>query len=244
MATGPHWQLDVREHALAEAMRARGIRFEFRQLDTGDALLVAESGFSWRLERKTWCDLEASIKDGRWREQRERMLAGRGETEWVGYVLEGAEVPLRFSKQIAGAWIHLELRDGLPVFRTRDVDETAWLLGELRRKIVETPASLEPMRPEERIRAHTRGLLQASKAANRSIPTLMWAQIPGVSGEIAEELARRFPTMRAACDAVEAIGSHKIRVQFWAKIPHPGGKRTLGPKLAERILQILGFSDS
>ncbi len=69
-------KIDNREQAFATFMTNDGYAFDLEPLDVGDIQFVDKvSKIPFIIiERKTYADLEASIKDGRYKEQKERML--------------------------------------------------------------------------------------------------------------------------------------------------------------------------
>ena len=83
--------VDTREADLASRLP----HVHRRQLDVGDVLLSAPAG-QVVIERKTWPDLAKSLSDGRYAEQKARMLSGE---DRVVYIVEG---PLRGWKGCVG----------------------------------------------------------------------------------------------------------------------------------------------
>lgn len=96
------------------------------------------SGAALVLERKTAEDLGASQKDGRYREQRARLLALRGAGTAIGYVVEAPP----WSPSMTRSWcrgsfnethlqqaiVRLQLRYTIPVFQAATLRETAgWI---------------------------------------------------------------------------------------------------------------------
>jgi ERCC4-type nuclease len=90
------------------------------------------------LERKTAEDLGASQKDGRYREQRARLLALRGAKTAIGYLVEAPH----WSPTLSTTWcrgsfnevnlqqaiVRLQLRYTIPVFQTTGLKETVtWI---------------------------------------------------------------------------------------------------------------------
>ena len=75
--TGCAWRVemarlvvDSRERQLIKLL---GGSVDVRTLDVGDVLCQHEDGSGWVAERKTTNDLAASLRDGRWAEQRDRL---------------------------------------------------------------------------------------------------------------------------------------------------------------------------
>ena len=79
-------------------------------------------------ERKTIADLEASMSDGRYREQRTRLQAFAQEKGChLAYIFEGNfDASYRFTKPILWKWIiRLPFVHKIPYFQTKTVQETA-----------------------------------------------------------------------------------------------------------------------
>jgi ERCC4-type nuclease len=111
--------IDTREHALMNIMNNRGIEYLKKQMDVGDICFSNGDEYVCVLERKTVSDLSSSIVDGRYHEQKTRLLAS-GMT--VGYVIEGF-VDTK-DKRVFGAILNTSLRDNIPVLYSKNIDET------------------------------------------------------------------------------------------------------------------------
>jgi ERCC4-type nuclease len=146
--------IDVREHSLIEKLRglAEGggssISIVTEQLLLGDILLRkkidsvdSEPKFNEILlfERKSFMDLLASIKDGRYEEQSHRLIHSSGMNPHnICYVLEGTFATLRNpmdKRVILSAMTSLSYFKGFSVFRTATIYETAELIWAMANKI-------------------------------------------------------------------------------------------------------------
>ena len=139
--------VDVREHALIEKLRgiADGIPEPKIQITTaalllGDVLLKMDDNRELILfERKSFVDLLASIKDGRYEEQSHRLIHTSGlHPHNIVYVLEGIFSTLRSpadKKIILSAMTSLSYFKGFSVFRTATVLETAELIWAMANKM-------------------------------------------------------------------------------------------------------------
>jgi len=78
--------IDTRETKLIEQLPPPV--FSTALLDNGD-IHIRDGGHQLMIERKTWCDLYASILDGRYREQRARLLSHRTDCRKIIYIIEG-----------------------------------------------------------------------------------------------------------------------------------------------------------
>ena len=82
--------IDYREKALINELKNNGVLFDIENLSVGDIIIKNENNepiIMW--ERKTSCDLETSIKDGRYHEQKNRIL--KLNCLRKGYILEASK---------------------------------------------------------------------------------------------------------------------------------------------------------
>lgn len=81
--------VDCREHHIIDILKKQDVSFEQKQLLIGDFVLNDSEGFNLIFERKTWADLQHSLHDSRFREQRSRLLSSRNEKNKIAYIIEG-----------------------------------------------------------------------------------------------------------------------------------------------------------
>ncbi len=226
----PTIRLDMREHSLKEYMRPPFVTAALPVADvwigcSGDH--VAPAGIL--LERKTVADFEASLKDSRYREQKARMLAYAQERQAkVAYVIEG---DLSRSTIGARALQKLIARNefiyGIPVFRVKNVQETA----ELVEMLLEMWLAGDLAGEGSRVQAATYGIHVVKKENNadpRTHSLNVLCQCPGVSARIAEAwLSAYAGNLRAVLDA-PAAALAEIRV----------GARRVGAVVATRFKEL------
>jgi len=171
--------LDKRERKLIQLFAKGSV--EVRTLDVGDILCEYGDGSGWIAERKTTDDLAASLQDGRWDEQCDRLLkTGLS----VVYIVEGDLKDARFSvASLWGAVIRAELMEGVYVFRTWCLAETKELLDHLVTKMV-----CQTRKPTQ--------TLVTNKRRKFSDPSAIWirqiACIPTFSEAIARAILQHF----------------------------------------------------
>jgi ERCC4-type nuclease len=124
-------KIDNRETAFAEFMTKDGYAFDLEPLDVGDIQFVHRASKIpfIIIERKTYPDLEASIKDGRYKEQKERMLKAYPYKVRKILLLEGN--PAKFhmgEKTLRSVIINSMIRDHISVYCCRDFAEICILL--------------------------------------------------------------------------------------------------------------------
>jgi len=186
------------------------------------------------IERKSIRDLEASILDGRYRDQRARILSFCQEHKTQPmYVLEGplSSTTGRLGKKALLKFIHrLIFHYQIPVMQTQSVAETAELVQTLVEQWKEDPKSLQ--RTTDLIKI-TDGI-HVQKKANAADPTQFaiacLAQCPGVSIKMAEALITRFGSLQMLMTApVKEIEIVKV------------GTRKVGPVVSQRLHDILTY---
>jgi ERCC4-type nuclease len=129
--------VDYRERELSAAISASGLEHTTDNLHVGDVAI--SDGSETIVERKTWDDMWASITDGRFKEQKERLKQSGLNVIFLledarfvdGRILVDPNVALR------GAFISLILSRRWKVLCTRNVQESADMLVGMERKMKE-----------------------------------------------------------------------------------------------------------
>jgi crossover junction endonuclease MUS81 len=244
--------IDSRE---VELLRILPETLAVKTLDVGDIQFRHNGKDVLLLERKTVADLAASIKDGRYHEQKARLL-GLGDEQKIGYLIEG-RIP---SKGVCGigestilsAIVNTFVRDRITVFRTFSIDETAKFLLKMGEKIGEFGLSSEKT-PETREEIETKYLNTISRVKKANMTHEMCyrsqlCQIPGVSANMAKRISKEYPSMEKLMNAYRNLETEKEKGRMIADliIPavsksllHPKKGRKIGPKVSERVYQYL-----
>ena len=230
--------LDTREAELITLLDGVTVK----ALPVGDILIgvkedgaMAEGGIV--IERKSIRDLEASILDGRYREQRGRILAFCEENKTQPmYILEGSlsSSTGRLQKSALMKFIQrLVLHYQIPVIQTASIQETSELLQTMMEQWKEDPTRLK--QTTERIKM-TDGI-HVQKKANAADPKQFaiacLAQCPGVSVKMAEALIAHFGSLQGVISVpVKEIEQVKV------------GARKVGPIVSKRLHEILTHSNT
>jgi ERCC4-type nuclease len=226
--------VDNREHDLIPLLTSLGVTHTVQQLPVADLWIgtslaePVEGGII--AERKSIRDLEASILDGRYREQRGRILAYCQEHKTQPlYILEGSLTHTRtlpvttLMKYIS----RLTLRYQIPVIQTASLQETALLVQSLTEQWQEDPTALK--RTTELVKVSDGIHVQKKANAADTFAVGCLAQCPGVSVKMAEAiLAATGGTLRGVMDTQPAVLA-EIKV----------GTRRVGPAVATRLAEML-----
>ncbi len=249
MKTTPTLTIDVREHSLTAALTAFGISYTIAALPIGDFQILAGGGVPLLIgERKTLADFAASNTDGRYREQRARLLSARASTGCaLVYMLEGtwtgddSRVVTGHGRVTEGLLrrltTRLQLRYGLPVLASLSVVETARWIGVLLAQLTEDPAVFRPSEGEATaaVMAGFTSALSTVKKENRtggSVATAMLSAIPGLGEKrctalLAEKSIRDLAGMSAAEIAGLSVGGRKLGAKLGVTITDALGTRAV-----------------
>ena len=236
-------RVDYREIKLYNALApilSQNIRCE--NLEIGDI----EIGFTnpeikLLFERKTQADLMSSITDGRYREQKIRML-GQFPAHRCTYIIEGADITAQYDANwpfprispavYEGAILHTMYRDKMHMVFTRDTDHTAHWLSVLFKKL-----QAHPEKFIDGAESYISQVKTKSKKCDNIDPStclvLQISQVPGISTKIAQEIVKIYPSIRDlihACDVCETLEKKKALIET---IPMVGGKK------ADALIQYL-----
>jgi ERCC4-type nuclease len=230
--------LDNRESDLIRMAESQTpVPFDVKQLPVGDIWIgmtpegnISENGLV--AERKSIRDLEASILDGRYREQRGRILAFCHENKTQPlYILEGSLSSLtgRLQKKALLKFINrLVFRYQIPVIQTAHTGETFEAITALVEQWQEDPTALqrttELVKVSDGIHIHKKS--NAADPTQFTISTL--AQCPGVSVKMAEHIVAALGGLKEIMAAApEDIENVKV------------GTRRVGPAVAKRLHDLL-----
>ncbi len=241
--------VDNRERALAAELTRIGVPYTTAALDVGDLLIQNAEGQPLLVaERKSLADFAASNADGRYREQRARLMAVRGSGVAVVYVLEGAwsghdERPVGGTRttegQLRRLTTRLVLRYGMPTIASASVADTAlWC----RTLLSQLSDDVTVFQPEDGLAAATTAamtgltaVLSTAKKGNKTAASTAAAMLSAIPG-----LGEKRVTALLAETSVAALAS--MRADEIAGLV-VGGKR-LGPAVATAIAEALTYRSS
>jgi ERCC4-type nuclease len=243
--------IDFREKELYEILKKQAENLPFsivsQNLEIGDVMIGLESGQPLIvMERKTLSDLASSNRDGRYREQRARLLSVKGQGVAIAYIIE---IGNGWTNELNRIWpgkviestlysiiLRLQLRYGISVLQVKDTVSTITLIGQLCKMLQEDSEVFSQsggiVGDATAAAAVYTEALSAQKCANRNMkrPAAgMLCAISGVGGKMSE-------TILDACDGTLNGVMSKSEVELAALSI---GKRTVGKVLAKTIWNAL-----
>lgn len=237
--------IDNRERELIGQTAVLPTGFVVKQLPIGDIWLGTTdvSGFAAGgcviVERKTVRDFEASVLDGRYREQRIRLMAYCQEVGAVPmYVIEGRwnDVAGRISAQaLMKLAARVQCKHGVAVLQTASVEETAILMAALEEYILVDRGNLARETGAALRSIDSIHVVKKSNAADpKHFAVACLAQCPGVSAKVAEAVLEACGGSLQGVIGASAADIAAVTV----------GKKRVGPAVAGRLWGLLhGISD-
>lgn len=218
--------LDVREKYLIELMPTT----QTEQLSVGDIWIGKDQEGGLVIERKTTADFEASILDGRYREQRTRLLAYCSEKKArpmyiIEQGLKGRTRTLQ-PQALQKMLNRLMLRYGVSVWLTESIEDTVKTIH-----ILEAQFKDDPKVFVADTLSYT-DVMHTNKKDNTGEPKVFAVgclqQCPGVSVKAASALLEAFGTLKSVMEQTEdSLANIKV------------GERRFGPAASKKLLALL-----
>lgn len=195
--------IDNRERALIGCFDA-SLPYTIQQLDVGDIQILDDAdSVICVIERKTVEDLAASIKDGRYKEQKLRLLSMMHHTYQlrVIYIIEGRfqfnedkKVFGLSNKSLVSSILHTSMRDGISVYNTNSVLDTSHLIMGIFTRIDKLMTQETTHQPTDNA-SYMHAMIKPQKKANVTEESVLLAQlsaIPSISVKKASVICKHF----------------------------------------------------
>lgn len=185
------------------------IEFNKNNIDIGD-INIKYRDIEYIFERKTIKDLISSIHDGRYREQKARMIDNY-DNKRITYIIEGDDIlsskSYNNSKVLQSTYLNILFRDNIRLVFTKNVNETATLILSLSIKIIENPIKFNNTTNNNT--TYTDHLkLKKKKIENIDEKTcylMQLSQIPYISNTIAKNISNIYPSMTSLILALNEV---------------------------------------
>jgi ERCC4-type nuclease len=245
-----HLIIDNRERGLIELLIKNNTPHTVEMLEIGDILFREDLETMLVIERKSVNDLKASICDGRGREQKARLMNSGLSHSRIMYLIEGKLSMALDSKvsgvavsTLVGSLINTQLRDGLKVYKTSSLDETANFVHRLLEKLKSDGSKYFKTDVKSIDDVNYACTLKTRKRDN--VTPSIWfisqlSMIPQVTELIAVEITKVFPTVVSLVKAYEE-SSVDDQKKLLSDITYPiknDKVRRIGIKISERIFNL------
>lgn len=201
---------------------------EKAQLDIGD-IHIKFNDITYVYERKTVSDLVSSIKDGRYKEQKHRLLSSGVAT--INYIIEGDSITshknFNNQKLLTSIYLNSTYRDKINVFFTSNIDDTSTFILLLATKIIDKPENFisTPDNNQDYIDICKIKTKKCSNIDKDTCYLLQLSQIPTISKEIAKKIKDAYPTMPILIQTLESKSDIKEKIKLLSSIDGIGSKK-------------------
>lgn len=249
-------QIDNRERELVSHFQNHEPEYssttEFLNMDVGDIQWIDKNSGTPLIvvERKTYSDLSASIKDGRYKEQKERFIYSMQKNIRKIYLLEGDNIK-KFTlpeKTFQGVVTNTMLRDHIQVYFTKNINETITFIKNIHKNIEKYIDEIvnEIVNGEEKT-YNAENICKSAKKDNITSSICfrnMMKQIPSVSTKLADVLTDKFKSISNFVQTLSEQGSIESKIQYLSEIRFGSNLRKVGLKTAAKIISYLMEGDS
>jgi len=232
--------IDARETAMYNDIIERDLdNYKERVQINSENLLLGDIHITYEnithiFERKTLQDLQASILDGRYKEQKARLLSTTPQ-KYITYIIEGDNIlsPNSYSKNksmIQSAYLHTLFRDNIRIIYTKNIEETTTLILLISTKILDRP---EKFLYEEYTadKCYTDFVkLKKKKIDNidtKSCFIMQMSQIPMISNIIAKNIYSKYTSMGNLVKSLDVFETTELKVKELCKLDGVGKEKAM-----------------
>ena len=233
-------KLDNREGKLKELFEEEKISIVYENLAHGDIQILADDVIIFLFERKTISDLIASIKDGRYKNQKYMLDQSGFTTDQIFYIIEGSvkwESTSSVNKSVNGAIINTLIRDKIGIFHTKDIATTFSLIKNIFDRVSRDPEKYLSRSTERQIVT----LSINYKTTPDKCFINMLCQIPTISEKTATAIKNKFGAMKdLISEMTDKTKEEQEKVLSTVKIVDDSGKqRKISSKCIENLINYL-----
>lgn len=183
----------------------------FENLNIGDIKFEYNSQLILLIERKNIKDLAQSIKSGRYREQKIRILNSELDKSKILYLIEGPILKNNKTeglenKTLFSSLINILIRDNLKIFQTNNLDDTIYFIETIYGKLCKSNFNLNNIYKNSDINQEYLSTIKTKKKDNLTplnCYILQLSQIPGISTYLANQIVQTYPNFKLLLLAFE-----------------------------------------
>lgn len=210
--------IDNREHKLIKYFEDSIVK----QLDIGDIHLYNADNNECIciIERKTLDDFSSSIIDGRYREQKQRLLSSNKK---IIYIIEGDSknnFGVKYST-LQSAMLNMQLRDNIIIIRTKNIEETSnyIILLKTKTKYFNDNETTKTIEYNSNINVKKKNNLTYEQVFINQLSC-----IPGISSKISKDIQSQYKSLNVLIDAYNNLESDDKREKMLCSINGIGKK--------------------
>lgn len=231
--------IDHRETKLKELFKTQEVQYE--NLEFGDFQIKIQDHPLLVIERKTLADLAASIVDGRYKNQKIKLLQNIDSNN-LYYIIEGSfdfdtQIQVYMNgipkSTIVSCMINTMIRDNIKVFVTKDIQDTYHLISSIYKRIKDDPNKY--LVHNENV---TKVCLKSKVKSKIECFENQLCQIPDISSKTAQAISKIYPSFKDLYNALNnKTDDEKLKVLKEITIQDTKGKsRKISEKVVKNII--------
>lgn len=222
--------VDNRERDLIKLFNENNNDIILKNLEIGDIVYKKDEEVIYIVERKTFNDLGASINDGRYKEQKIRLLSNSNGN--LFYIIEGnmSECTTLNQKALLGSIVNMTFRDNIKLIFSSDINQTYKILVQIRDKF--NNGKFNKIITENNNYTSSIKLNKKENMTKLNCNIIQLATIPGISKNISTIILENYNTIS------NLIDEYKKNDEYMLKDLNIG-KKKLGKVLSKKIYDIL-----
>jgi len=240
-------KFDNREKELIKILEEKGYSMILENLDIGDIqfLDLITKNIIIIIERKTLSDLSSSIKDGRYKEQKERLIHSLKKDVRKIVLIEGTNYD-DFSlslKTLNSVIINTMIRDNIHIHISKNKEDTIEFIENI---ILNLPKYYDDLKKEivngESKSFNNEFICKTSKKENLTIDICfrnMLSQIPGVSTTMASVYVNKYKNMENFILNIKENNDKNKIIKLLSDEKYGTNNRRIGDKVGEKIYNFI-----
>ena len=235
--------IDNRETCVIDKLKEKRT-ISIQQLNIGDIIIKYNDEIIMIIERKTIKDLSASIKDGRYREQKKRLLDNYPFTK-IYYLIEGEYEGNKYllpNKTIISSLLNIMIRDNIKIIKTNSLSQSIEYLEILFDKINKNYNELFNKKTEDNTYISTLKVKKKDNLTPNVCFQLQLNQIPGVSNNISSCILKTYNSMYKLVSAYNKLDNEKDKLSLLENLKYDianNKQRKIGKVISNRIYNYL-----
>lgn len=222
--------VDNREKDIINLFKNTSCEYNCKNLNIGDIQFISNDNIIYIIERKTVNDLGTSIKDGRYKEQKERLLSNsKGE---VYYIIEGnIDDCTTFSKKaLLGSIINMLFRDNIKIIYSKNIEQTLDIIIQIKNKY--DSGKFKQVEHNNETYLSSIKINKKDNMDKTLCQALQLATIPGVSKNTSVKILEQYGSLYKLLEEYNKVGEYLLSDLIL-------GKRKLGKILSKKIYDYL-----
>lgn len=252
------FKIDAREHKLKDILMQSidceeclsFLVVECENLFCGDFVIEVNGKPIVVIERKTLADLVGSIRDGRYRVQKAKLIeCYKDKNTPIIYLIEGkydftpnipAFIEGMEKYSVISSIINTQIRDNIQVVNTKDLEDTFDFLLALLVRVCKDPKKYVEVCSTHGIKKEDLISSKPKVSNKQDMFFYQLTQVPGISAKTAQAFVDKYDNMKAFFLAFEGLSDEeKLKTLKNITIEDNTKKRRINGKVAENIVRFM-----